>query len=56
MTHGVDASAIAKIERGPTPNPTVGTLTRVAAAVGARITIGVEAADMAPDSIKSPAP
>jgi DNA-binding XRE family transcriptional regulator len=39
---GVDPSAVARIERGENPNPTVGTLVRVAAAVGARIAIVVE--------------
>lgn len=42
---GIDQSALAKIERGANPNPTVGTLARVASALGARITIAVESAE-----------
>jgi hypothetical protein len=39
---GMDAGLLSRIERGAVPNPTVGTLARVASALGARITIGVE--------------
>jgi transcriptional regulator with XRE-family HTH domain len=42
---GVDASAIAKIERGANPNPTVGTLSRITAALGVRIAISFETGD-----------
>jgi DNA-binding XRE family transcriptional regulator len=34
---GVDSSAIAKIERGVNPNPTIGTLARVAMVCGRRL-------------------
>ena len=39
---GVERSALAKIERGANPNPTVGTLARVARALGGRLTLGFE--------------
>jgi ribosome-binding protein aMBF1 (putative translation factor) len=42
---GVGRSAVAALERGDNGNPTVSTLERVAAALGARITIGVEPAE-----------
>lgn len=39
---GVERSALAKIERGANPNPTVGTLAKVAHALGVRVAIGFE--------------
>jgi DNA-binding XRE family transcriptional regulator len=39
---GVERSALAKIERGANPNPTVGTLAKVAHALGGRVAIGFE--------------
>jgi DNA-binding XRE family transcriptional regulator len=39
---GIARSAVAALERGDNGNPTIGTLDRLAAALGARITIGVE--------------
>jgi transcriptional regulator with XRE-family HTH domain len=39
---GVDASAIAKIERGENANPTVVTLAKIADALGGRFTIGID--------------
>ncbi len=39
---GVEGSALAKLERGANPNPTVRTLARVAHALGGRIAIGFE--------------
>jgi DNA-binding XRE family transcriptional regulator len=39
---GVERSALAKIERGANPNPTVATLAKVARALGARVAIGLE--------------
>ena len=39
---GVERSALAKIERGSNPNPTVGTLAKVAHALGVRVAIGFE--------------
>jgi ribosome-binding protein aMBF1 (putative translation factor) len=39
---GIARSAVAALERGDNENPTVSTLERLAAAVGATITIGVE--------------
>jgi hypothetical protein len=42
---GIDQGMLSRIERGAVPNPTVGTLNRVAAAVGGRITIGFEAVE-----------
>ena len=40
---GVERSALAKIERGANPNPTVSTLDRVAVALGGRLRIDFEA-------------
>ena len=42
---GIGRSAVAALERGDNGNPTVSTLERVAAALGARITISVEPAE-----------
>jgi DNA-binding XRE family transcriptional regulator len=39
---GVERSALAKIERGANSNPTIGTLARVARALGGRVAIGFE--------------
>lgn len=39
---GVERSALAKIERGANPNPTVSTLDRVAVALGGRLRIDFE--------------
>lgn len=39
---GVERSALAKLERGSNPNPTVGTLRRVASALGGRIRLEFE--------------
>jgi DNA-binding XRE family transcriptional regulator len=39
---GVERSALAKIERGDNPNPTIGTLARVAFALGGTVAIGFE--------------
>jgi hypothetical protein len=39
---GVERSALAKLERGANPNPTVGTLARVARALGGRVVVGFE--------------
>ena len=39
---GVERSALAKIERGANPNPTVGTLAKIARALGGRLAIGFE--------------
>jgi DNA-binding XRE family transcriptional regulator len=39
---GVERSALAKIERGANPNPTIGTLARVARALGGRVAIEFE--------------
>jgi hypothetical protein len=41
---GVDQGFLSRLERGVHPNPTVGTLSRVASTVGGRLTITVEAA------------
>ena len=40
---GIPRSAVARLERGDNPNPTVGTLARLAAALGGRIRIEFEA-------------
>jgi DNA-binding phage protein len=40
---GVERSAVAKLERGANPNPTVGTLDRVMHALGGRLRIEFEA-------------
>ena len=41
---GIDKSRLSKLENDPHPNPTLNTLSRIAGAIGVRITIGVEAA------------
>lgn len=43
---GMDRGLLGRIERGAVPNPTVGTPARVAAALGARITLGGEGGAM----------
>lgn len=41
---GIDKSRLSKLENDPHPNPTVLTLTRIAAAIGVRLRLQVDAA------------
>ncbi len=41
---GIDKSRLSKLESDPHPNPTLGTLSRIAEAVGVKLTIRIDAA------------
>jgi len=38
---GIDKSYLSKLENDPAPNPTLGTLLRIARAIGVKLTIGI---------------
>lgn len=41
---GIDKSRLSKLENASHPNPTLDTLSRIASAIGVKLTIGMEAA------------